>query len=27
LLEMRGIRAAFSYDRHFKQYGRFEILG
>jgi predicted nucleic acid-binding protein len=25
--ERRGIRTAFSFDRHFRQYGRFEILG
>jgi len=27
VMEARGIRAAFSYDHHFLQYGRFEVLG
>jgi len=27
VLESRGARAAFTFDRHFRQYGRFEILG
>ncbi len=27
VLERRGVRAAFSFDRHFQQYGRFELLG
>jgi predicted nucleic acid-binding protein len=27
VMERRGVRTAFSFDRHFKQYGRFEILG
>lgn len=27
LMERRGIRTAFSFDRHFRQYGHFEILG
>ncbi len=27
VLESRGVRAAFTFDRHFRQYGRFEILG
>lgn len=27
LLEARRIRRAFTFDRHFRQYGRFEILG
>ena len=27
VLESRGARMAFSFDRHFRQYGRFEILG
>ena len=26
-MEARGLRTAFSYDRHFRQHGRFEILG
>jgi predicted nucleic acid-binding protein len=27
VMERRGIRAAFSYDHHFRQRGRFEVLG
>jgi predicted nucleic acid-binding protein len=27
VLESRGVRMAFTFDRHFRQYGRFEILG
>jgi uncharacterized protein len=27
MMERRGIRTAFTFDRHFRQYGRFEILG
>ena len=27
VLESRGARTAFTFDRHFRQYGRFEILG
>ncbi len=27
VLESRGVRTAFTFDRHFRQYGRFEILG
>ena len=27
VLEQRGVPAAFTFDRHFRQYGRFEILG
>ena len=27
ILESRGARMAFTFDRHFRQYGRFEILG
>jgi len=27
VLESRGARIAFTFDRHFRQYGRFEILG
>ena len=27
VLESRGARMAFTFDRHFRQYGRFEILG
>lgn len=27
VLELRGVRAAFSFDRHFQQYGRVEVLG
>ena len=27
VLESRGTRMAFTFDRHFRQYGRFEILG
>lgn len=27
VMETRGIRAAFSYDHHFRQFGRFEVLG
>lgn len=27
LVEARGVGAAFSFDRHFAQYGRFEVLG
>jgi predicted nucleic acid-binding protein len=27
LLESRGVRAAFTFDTHFRQYGRFELLG
>lgn len=25
--ESRGVRTAFTFDRHFRQYGRFEVLG
>jgi uncharacterized protein len=27
LLELREVPSAFSFDRHFRQYGRFEVLG
>lgn len=27
VMEGRGVRAAFSFDRHFRQYGRFELMG
>jgi predicted nucleic acid-binding protein len=27
VMERRSVRTAFSFDRHFKQYGRFEVLG
>jgi predicted nucleic acid-binding protein len=27
VLELRGCPAAFAFDRHFRQYGRFQILG
>jgi predicted nucleic acid-binding protein len=27
LIESREIRAAFSFDKHFRQYGRIEVLG
>jgi len=27
VLEMRGARTAFTFDRHFRQYGRFEVVG
>jgi len=27
LMEVRGVRAAFSFDRHFAQHGRFRVLG
>ena len=27
VMERRSVRTAFSVDRHFRQYGRFEILG
>jgi predicted nucleic acid-binding protein len=27
VLESRGVRTAFTFDRHFRQYGRFELLG
>ena len=27
LLERRRVRRMFSFDRHFKQYGKFEVLG
>jgi len=27
VLESRGVRTAFSFDAHFKQFGRFEVLG
>lgn len=27
VLEARGARMAFTFDRHFRQYGRFEVLG
>jgi predicted nucleic acid-binding protein len=27
LLESRSVRMAFTFDRHFRQFGRFEILG
>ena len=27
VIELREVRTAFSFDRHFRQYGRFEILG
>ena len=27
VLETRGVRLAFSFDRHFRQYGRVEVLG
>lgn len=27
LLDLRGIKRAFSFDHHFRQYGRFEVLG
>ena len=27
VVEARGVRTAFTFDRHFRQYGRFDILG
>jgi predicted nucleic acid-binding protein len=27
LLDVRGIKRAFTFDPHFRQYGRFEVLG
>ena len=27
VLESRGARTTFTFDRHFRQYGRFEVLG
>ena len=27
VLETRGVRLAFAFDRHFRQYGRLEVLG
>jgi predicted nucleic acid-binding protein len=27
VLESRGARTAFSFDHHFRQYGRFEVIG
>lgn len=27
VLEIREVRSAFSFDRHFRQYGRFDVLG
>ena len=27
VLDVRGIRRAFTFDRHFLQYGRIEVLG
>jgi uncharacterized protein len=27
VLELREVPSAFSFDRHFRQYGRFEVLG
>lgn len=27
VLEHRGVRTAFSFDRHFQQYGKLEVLG
>jgi uncharacterized protein len=27
VMESRGVSTAFSFDRHFKQYGRFTVLG
>ena len=27
LMESRGVQRAFSFDRHFRQYGRFKIVG
>ena len=27
VLQARGVRTAFTFDRHFRQYGRFEVLG
>jgi predicted nucleic acid-binding protein len=27
VMERRAVRTAFTFDRHFRQYGRFEILG
>ncbi len=27
VIELRGLRYAFSFDHHFHQYGRFEVLG
>jgi len=27
VMERRGLRTAFSFDQHFRQYGRFEVLG
>ena len=27
VLEQRGVRIVFSFDRHFRQYGRFDVLG
>ena len=26
VLEARGVRTAFTFDRHFRQYGQFEVL-
>lgn len=27
VMEIRAVAAAFSFDRHFRQYGKFEVLG
>jgi hypothetical protein len=27
VMELRSVRAAFSFDKHFGQYGRFQVLG
>jgi uncharacterized protein len=27
VMELRSVRAAFSFDKHFRQYGRFQVLG
>jgi predicted nucleic acid-binding protein len=27
VLEARGVRTAFSFDRHFRQHGRFQVIG
>ena len=27
VLDVRGIARAFSFDHHFRQYGRFQVLG
>ena len=27
LMESRGVQLAFTFDRHFRQYGRFKMIG